>query len=229
MLEIKNVEVHGLERAMAACRNPMSVGEIDTTRQGMHTYHNYNNPYTDAITPPQIDHLKEELKRAKSLGKAVGGSGHDNFLKGIIVQFDVKYPQYWTPEYQRYKFESIISSQSKMHRLMAMASNAAFSEMFNKYVDPEIIQKVQEYCNLYNEAETDKEKYEWFMKALSNLPLGFEMWMTCSSNYLSLKTIVNQLWNHKLNEWRIFCRWAAALPMFRELTGFDKLVTLLEE
>lgn len=222
MLEIKHVEVHGLERSLAASGNPMSLGEIHTIRKNRNDYVNFIKPYEE------VEHLKNELIRGKKLGQAKSGSGHDNFLKGIIVQFDVKYPQYWTPEYQRYKFESIISSQSKMHRLTTMASSSDFHGMFNRYVNPEIIQIVQGYCDLYNGAASVEEKHEWFMKALSNLPLGFEMWMTCSSNYLSLKTIVKQRWNHKLNEWRIFCSWAVDLPMFRELTGITEEIVLLE-
>lgn len=205
MLEIKHVHVYGLKRSMVASGNPMLVGEIDTYI-----------PEDALVVPPIHD-------RAKKLGTAKPGSGHDNYLKGIIVQFDVKYPQYWTPEYQRYKFESIISSQSKMHRLTTAASNSEFYGMFNKYVNPEIIQIVQSYCNLYNGAESTEEKYEWFMKALSNLPMGYEMWMTCSSNYLSLKTIYNQRKNHKLKEdWGAFITMCEELPMFLELTGQQK-------
>ena len=32
MVEIKNVEVYGLERAINASYNPMSIGDIDTTK-----------------------------------------------------------------------------------------------------------------------------------------------------------------------------------------------------
>ena len=199
MLEIKHVEVHGLYRAIAACRTPMTLGEIETLN------------------------TSESLlakSRAMNLGKAVAGSGHDNFLKGIIVQFDVKYPQYWTPEAQRYHWLDIISSQSKMHRLTTAGNNAEFYEMFNKYVNPEIIDIVQKYCNLYNGAESAEEKYDWFMKALSNLPMGYEMWETLSTNYLQLKGIVAQRKNHKLREdWGPFVEMCYNLPMFRELTG----------
>lgn len=203
MLEIKNVEVHGLDRACIASGNPMTVGEINTTDRA-------------GTTGESV------LARCKKLGGAKAGSGHDNFLKGIIVQFDVKYPQYWTPEYQRYKFETIISSQSKMHRLTTAASSSEFASMFNKYVNPEIIQTVQGYCNLYAGADTLEEKDEWFMKAISNLPMGYEMWMTCSSNYLSLKTIYSQRRNHKLKDWHVFCDWVEKLPMFVELVGIAR-------
>lgn len=209
MLEIRNTEVFGLYRALVASGNPMTVGEINTSN-----VYNYTRP--------------ENLLRGQKLGRAKSGSGHDNFLSGIIVTFDVKYPQYWTPEFQRYHFIQIISSQSKMHRLVAAASSAEFESMFNKYVDKEAIARVQTYVEAYNYAITTndgKEKqYHFFMKALSNLPLGYEMWMSVSTNYLQLKTIVNQRKGHKLKEdWTAFCDWALDLPRFKELTGLGGL------
>jgi len=217
------VQIYGLERALIASGNPMTVGEINTL------------PVDEDLGPQT-----QALERGERLGKAEAGSGHDNFLKGIIVQFDVKYPQYWTPEYQRYKFESIVSSQSKMHRLMKVAASEEFDSLFNSFVDKEAIDRIRGYVKNYNEqVEIDQinhllikdgggdRQYYWFMKALSNLPMGYEMWMTCSSNYLSLKTIVNQRWNHKLGEWRLFCKTMIdELPLFKELIGFEEHIQL---
>ncbi len=130
MLEIKNTEVHGIERAILASGNPMSIGEIDTTYKG-------------AIED-------RDFRRSKKLGSAERGSGHDNFLSGITVYFDVKYPLYWSPEFQRYHFFEIISSQSTMHRLTVMGKDENFENMFNKYVDKRSIEIVKEYINEYN-------------------------------------------------------------------------------
>lgn len=204
MLEIRNTEVHGLDRACVASGNPMTVGEIDTTDR--------------AGTSGEI-----VLTRCRKLGGAKAGSGHDNFLSGILVQFDLKYSMYFTSEFQRYHFVQIISSQSKMHRLIIAASNDSFHAMFNKYVDYDIIEKVRLYATGYNNwmelGDRDKA-YDCFMKTLSNLPAGYEMWETISTNYLALKTIYNQRKNHRLKEdWGAFCTWCEGLPMFAELVG----------
>jgi len=239
MLEIKNVEIYGLERSLCASGNPMSVGEINTKSSRYDPYKNISN--WDQI-----------IKRSKSLGSAKSGSGHDNYLKGIIVQFDVKYPQYWAPESQRYHWFEILSSQSKMHRLATMGRTDDFDTMFNKYVELSTIELVQKYVHNYNilceyqfseeicdyyhvdrivrystKEELDKDKYFYFMKALSNLPMGFEMWETISTNYLQLKGILHQRYNHKLDEWRYFCEEMLKLPMFKELIGFDKEIKRL--
>ena len=59
--------------------------------------------------------MEPHVKRAIKLASAPIGSGHDNFLKGIIVQMDVEAPQYVWMQIERYQFFTIISSQSKMH------------------------------------------------------------------------------------------------------------------
>lgn len=198
MVEIKNIEVLGLDRALKASGNPMQVGEINTREQ---------------VTTSDIN-------RATKLGKAPSGSGHDNFLTGITVVFDVKYPQYWSMEFQRYHFTQIISSTSKMHRLVITAKTKDFEKQFNEYVDPEAIRRVGEYIRLYE--DTDR-KYYYFMKALSNLPMGYELWMTVTTNYAQLKTIYNQRKGHKLKEdWGAFCDMILKLPMFIELTGLKE-------
>ena len=216
MLEIKNVEVFGLDRAMIASGNPMTVGEINT----------------------QIGYPKEaetkDVKRAKVLGHAESGSGHDNYLSGIQVMFDVKYPQYWSMEFQRYHFAQIVSSQSKMHCLIK-ALKEKDNSVFNKYVNPNVIQLINGYVETYNiyKEEDWKKKfiedrgqevyddilYEAFMRVLSNLPMGYQLWMTVTTNYLQLKTIYAQRKNHKLKEdWGAFIKMCDKLPMFIKLT-----------
>ena len=194
MLVVNNVQVLGLERAIKASGNPMTTGEIDT-RVDLDLM-----SYEESVAFT----VKDET-RAYKLGSAERGSGHDNFLSGIIVQFDVKYPQYWSMEFQRYHFAQIISSQSKMHRLCVAASKEEFHSMFNKYVDEEAIARIKEYVDNYNAVPVHgdwkgEDKYTWFMKALSNLPMGYEMWMTVSTNYLQLKGIYAQRRQHKLQE-----------------------------
>lgn len=215
MLQVKNWEVAFLERSIIASGNPMTVGDIDTR---------YNEK--DEVS---VKKYQDGKGRGTKLGSVEKGSGHDNFLCGIQVTFEVKFPQYWTPESQRYHWWNIVSSQSKMHRLTTMGKTEDFYGMFNKYVDKETIDRVKTYIDTYNMLQIvrsngpdiQEKRYEAFMKALSNLPMGFEMVETVQLSYLQLKTIVSQRKNHRLKEdWQEFCRWAIEdLPQFSELTG----------
>lgn len=195
MVEIKNVKVYGLHESMKRSGYPMqtSMPEIDL--------------YVD----------DSDIKRITKLADTPIGSGHSNALKGMVVQFDIKYPQYFTPQLQRYHWIEIISSQSKMHRLTIKASQDDFYNSFNMYVDIDIMDRVKEYVSMYN---TEDDKYFYFMKALSNLPMGYEMWMGISTNYLQLKTIYNQRKSHKLKEdWGAFCTMIENLPYSHLITG----------
>lgn len=209
MLKIFNTRVYGIKESVHAGGYPMRSDEIEEWYEF------------------ELEMTEQDLKRAVKLGTVPTGTGHDNFLKGIIVQFDVRYPQYWTPQFQRYSFHDIVSSTSKMHRMTKMD----IEKCCNKYVSRDAINNLQTYVDLFNQLESNKEdfvkeygpewykkeKYEAFMRVISNTPAGFEQAMRVTSNYLQLKTIYLQRKNHKLEEdWGEFCKWCESLPYFRE-------------
>jgi hypothetical protein len=47
--------------------------------------------------------------------------------------------------------------------------------------------------------------------------MGLELTARITTNYLQLKTIYAQRHNHKLEEWRDFCRFIESLPFAGEL------------
>lgn len=221
MLEIKDTKVYGLEESIIASGYAMTTEPYDYSKE-------LNEDYS------------KHLERAKRLAKCGGGSGHSNFRTGIIVQFDVKYPQYISPEMQRYHFLQIITSQSKMHRLLKMD----LDKMCNKYVEKETIDIVNNLIASYNFISDEKPErdytaipftvelrdgemiechskeealYTIWMQILSNCPLGLEMWMRVSLNYEQLATMYKQRRHHKLKEWHIFCDWIETLPYAKEL------------
>lgn len=187
MVTITNIEVCGLIRSKIASGLPLSIGDN----------------YIKNIGNQKI--YENDEVRAKHLSSFDPGTGHNNYLKGITVYFSIKYPQYFTPQLQRYHWIDIVSSQSKMHTLIKMTLDQTNT---NKYVDPQIIKIVNKKIQLYNK----NPSYENYMKALSNLPSGFEMWMEIKSNYLQLKTVYNQRKNHKLKE-----DWGAFIGMINQL------------
>jgi hypothetical protein len=68
--------------------------------------------------------------------------------------------------------------------------------VFNKYVTEDSIAQMKNLIQIYNR---DKS-YENFMRVLSNCPLGIELFMRCTTNYLALKTIYHQRKSHRLAE-----------------------------
>lgn len=190
MIEITNVRVYDLRESVIASRNAMR------------------------LTPPEYtdEEFTKSLPRAIQLAKCGGGSGHSNFRKGIRVSFDIKYPNYISPELQRYGFVDIVTSNSKIHKLVNMDMDLCF----NKYVTEYSKNQMKELLEDWRKNKT----YENFMILLSNCPQGIELFMRCSTNYEQLATIYRQRRHHKLKEdWQEgFCKnFIETLPFAQEL------------
>lgn len=182
---VSNVSVYGLGSAVRGSKFPMAttVEELD----GM-------------IVPTTY-----------KLATCEKGSGHDQFLTGIIVQFDLTFTvKAWT-EAERYHFLDFISSQSTMHRISKFDLNNQYSE----YTDKRMITIMNELKDRYNETK-DPEDY---LRLLYSNPCGFKLTAAMTTNYRQLKTIYSQRKNHRLPEWREFCAWVETLPYAEFITG----------
>lgn len=182
MLQIENWKVYDLKESVIACRNAMRINPA---------------PITD-------EEFEKSMPRAIMLANSPSGSGHQTFLSGIRVSFDIKYPNYISPELQRYHWIDIVSSSSKMHRLSSMDMDTCF----NKYVTDESKEQMKRLVKKFN----DTKSYEDFMVMLSNCPQGIELFMRVSTNYLQLRTLYRQRKNHKLKE-----DWGAVFEFIEKL------------
>lgn len=191
MVEINNIKVYDLQESVCACRNAMRVEPSDYSTED----------------------FRKSLERAKNLASLSSNSGHPNFLIGIRVSFDIVYPQYFTPQLQRYHFVDIVSSGSKDHRL----SRIMEARWYNKYVTAKTKADMQEYLDAYNA----NPSYENYMVLLSNCPLGLQLFMRCSTNYMSLRNLYHQRIHDKLKE-----DWGAVLNMIRSLPYAEDFITL---
>ena len=148
-------------------------------------------------------------ERAYKLANTPIGTGHDNFLVGITVDFDLTFSiKAWT-EIQRYHFIEIISSQSTMHRLKNMDVDFAC----NEYVTYDTKRQLLALKCAYNECPSEQN----FLRMIYNCPVGFKLTAGITTNYRQLKTIYHQRKTHRLPEWREFCKWIETLPMAKEL------------
>lgn len=207
---IENIHVYGIENAVRGSKFPMS---------------------TD------VESLNSDIvERTKKLGQSPIGAGHDNYLNGIIVQFDLTFTvKAWT-EAERYHFFDFISSQSTMHRITRFDLDNAYIE----YVDPRIIEIMKEKVEEYNRIDLEwktgltpqsveiqqkhtEEMKQRYLEILYSNPCGFKLTAAMTTNYRQLKTIYYQRRNHRLPEWREFCEQIEQLPYFKELVlGEDK-------
>ena len=192
---VDNVKVYGLKESIKRAKYPMS---------------------TD------IRQLNSDItKGIKALSNSGRGEGHDQWLTGIVVQFDLTFTvKAWT-EAERYHFFDFVSSQSTMHRITRFNLDEAYIE----YVDPRIIEimkeKVKDYNSLPpimdNADEIEENRKRKYLEILYSNPCGFKLTAGMTTNYRQLKTIYHQRKTHRLPEWREFCAWVETLPMFKEL------------
>lgn len=184
---IKNCKVYGLDDSVKASKYPMAVD-------------------TEACT-------SEITETTRRLAGCDTGEGHDNFLKGIVVQFDLTFSIKAWVEAERYHFLDFVSSQSTMH----CASKFDIAKQCNEWVEPGIIRIVKLLLERYNMDKTPEN----YLRLLYNIPVGFRLTARMTTNYQQLKTIYQQRKAHRLPEWREFCRWCETLPHSEFITRKD--------
>lgn len=194
--KIENTSVFGLDKALKASGNPMRTV--------------LNNDPVD----------EKDRLRGHKLGATRNGEGHDNYLKGIIVQLDITAPLYFWKQAQRYHWFDFVSSQSTMHCLLKFDITTQCVKETNKEILTIMARLVEEYNNM---GDSDPLKKEKWRELVASLPCGFCLGATMTTNYQQLKTMYLQRRYHKLNEWREFAKWCLSLPDFEYLTGVDKL------
>lgn len=201
---VSNVNVYGFEEAVRGAKYSYAID-------------------TNAVT-------SEVTKTTLSLANSKAGSGHDQFMTGIIVQFDLTFSNKAWVEAERYKFLNFISSQSTMHRITKFDLDQAYLP----YVDNRIVEIMKEKVKAYNELQAQMTSFknegkdvsemmntlnEMYLEILYSNPAGFRLTAKMTTNYRALKTIYNQRKNHRLPEWRAFCEWVKTLPHSEFITG----------
>jgi len=194
---VSNVRIYGFEESVRGSKYPMAT---DLTR------------LSDEVTPT-----------TSRLARAVIGSGHDNFLNGVIVQFDLTFTNKAWVEAERYHFLDFVSSQSTMHRITKFDLDQAYIS----FVDPRIVEIMKEKTRAYNDLQADIKRLtaegkdvttltnlanEQYLEILYSNPCGFKLTARMTTNYRQLKTIYQQRRTHRLPEWRAFCAWIETLP-----------------
>ena len=212
-MRVENVKVYDLEESLAAARYPMiaSLEDVDLTTENEKAH---------------------SLERGAQLAHAAGG-GHDQFLTGIRIAFDLTFTNKAWVEAERYRFLEFVSSQSTMHRI----TKFNLSEQYNEYVDKRVIEIMEEKLDDYNDLiktikntpkdnkvlleELEELRKEKYLGLLYTNPAGFELTARLTTNYRCLKNVYQQRKNHRLPEWREFCEWIETLPYAKELICVD--------
>ena len=229
MIKIEDVEVMGMRKAIKGMRNAMnSWDKSDSKECGLSCI--TSDVSLDDITCNEMCgwHLlrgytqigKEDMKLCKRLIKA--GSADRKFMRMIHVQADVTAPIYWWKEYDTYKVGTTSNSCSTMHTIHKkeltledfsinhLTSADGTTEMLH------IIGFINDQIKSYNRENEAMFKKNYWWNIIQTLPSSFNQMRTIDLDYETLFSIYHQRKNHKLDEWKEFCKWIENLPYMKE-------------
>ena len=201
MIEITNYSVFNLDNAIRGARNPMN--SWDRTD----SYYNDRGEYVLG---------ENDLDLACRLCRS--GSDHRKFMRQIFVSVDICAPLYWWKEFDTYKVGTTANSTSTMHKIHAKKfelDDFSHDHLGVAAADALIclIDKLEDLRLAFNET---KEKAVWY-EIIQLLPSSYNQLRTCTMTYENLVNMYSARRMHKLDEWRAYCAWVAALPYAEEL------------
>ena len=249
MIKLENVVLASpeqMEFIIEGMRNPMnSWGKSDSTFIEEGEYYDILGNSGPAVGEENRSELgPDDLSLRQRLSNA--GTEHRKYMRMMPVYVRITAPLYWWKEFDTYKVGTVANSCSTMHKIAEKEfSLEDFScEHLGVFIPAEKNDGVEDYKNLWIAAleetidylnvartfynrETDpelKKKYWWQMIQL--LPSSYNQTRNVMMNYEVLANIYRQRKNHKLDEWREFCKWIETLPYPELITGKGCIYTL---
>ena len=196
-----------LENTILASPEQMSF-IIQGLRNPMNSWDKSDSKYND------LDEYKigaNDLDLMKRLAKA--GTDHRKFMRMMPVYVRITAPFYWWKEFDTYKVGTVANSCSTMHKIAAKEFTVDDFSTEHLISDSNAMMKTTcDILNQYREKylKTKDKKYFWQMIQL--LPSSYNQTRNVMLNYEVLANIYKSRKDHKLDEWRDFCKWIETIP-----------------
>lgn len=179
---------------------------------------------------------KNDYSLMNKLAKA--GTDHRKFMRMMPVYVRITAPLYWWKEFDTYKVGTVANSCSTMHKIqekeftpedfsmehlndvllgtfIPIANNNHMTvspkEILERFIIPSLNHARIEFL------ESKDKSYWWQMIQL--LPSSYNQTRNIMLNYEVLANMYHSRKNHKLDEWREFCKWIEELPMSDLITN----------
>lgn len=166
------------------------------------------------------------------------GTEHRKYMRMMPVYVRITAPLYWWKEFDTYKVGTVANSCSTMHKiqekeftledfstehlgvLIPAEKNDGVENYRNLWIATleEIIDSLNVAHTFYNRETDPKLKKDYWWQMIQLLPSSYNQTRNVMLNYEVLANIYRQRKNHKLDEWREFCRWIESLPYFELIT-----------
>lgn len=197
---------------------------IEGMRNPMNSWDNSDSTIvkTDHEIDDYIDIGKTDYSLMQRLSKA--GTDHRKFMRMMPVYVRITAPLYWWKEFDTYKIGTVANSCSTMHKIQDKEfTTDDFScehlDIRTKALLEETIKILNDYRKLYIEYNTDDfeikgcpSKKDIWWQMIQSLPSSYNQTRNVMLNYEVLSNMYHSRKNHKLDEWREFCKWVENLP-----------------
>lgn len=232
MIQIENTQVVGLEAAIRGMRNPMNSWEKSDSyfmcENGPCEQCEHENDGRCSYWGKEYTIGKNDLALMKKLVKA--GSDHSKFMRMITVTCDITAPLYWWKEFDTYKVGTVRNSCSTMHKITEKEFTLDdFSHEHLIVASLNSLNRTIEDLNSCRNGYLDEDisknpewKKEVWWQMIQLLPSSYNQRSTVQMNYAVLRNMYHARKNHKLDEWKAFCRWIESLPYSEIITGIKK-------
>ena len=159
------------------------------------------------------------------------GTEHRKYMRMMPVYVRITAPLYWWKEFDTYKVGTVANSCSTMHKIAEKEFTLEdfsyehlmdFEEKRKLRFSPlgtlqNTIDELNDCRDLY--LKTKDKTYWWQLIQL--LPSSYNQTRNVMLNYEVLANIYRQRKNHKLDEWREFCKWIESLPYSEFIIGLS--------
>ena len=212
--------------------------QIEIIIKGMRNpLNSWNRIDTDVLNKTSLVDIElgdNDYNLMKRLTKA--GKDHRKFMRMMNVYMDITAPLYWWKEYDTYKVGTVTNSCSTMHKItekeftlndFSCEHLKDFDETFKKDNNgltrfdwfKTSLESTIDILNYARELflETKDKKYWW--QIIQLLPSSYNQKRTVMLNYEVLSNMYHSRKDHKLDEWRDFCKWIETLPYSELITG----------
>ena len=159
------------------------------------------------------------------------GTEHRKYMRMMPVYVRITAPLYWWKEFDTYKVGTVANSCSTMHKIQE--KEFTLDDFSHEHLDirtrkilEETIKALNDYRYIYINYNPDDfeikgcpSKKDIWWQMIQLLPSSYNQTRNVMMNYEVLANIYRQRKNHKLDEWREFCKWIESLLYSEMITG----------
>lgn len=144
------------------------------------------------------------------------GTDHRKYMRMLSVYVRITAPLYWWKEFDTYKVGTVANSCSTMHKIQDKGftlddfSHEHLSE--GEYGNIELFKSIITCLNVARDWFIKTKDKEFWWQMIQLLPSSYNQTRNVMLNYEVLANIYHSRKNHKLDEWREFCKWIENLP-----------------